>query len=144
MINIQSLDKDSPEFTEDKELFEHDGDRLRNFYSLTGPPRRDYIIQLAQAEAERIKIIRHAQAEGMLAIRQAEAEGLRAIGEALARLDRPELVLQMATLMALQEVAKQLANGKATKLFVPHGLGDLLSLAGSLQGMLGNSGNVSS
>ena len=81
MINIQSLDKDSPTFTEDKELLEQDGDRLRNFYSLTGPPRRDYIIQLAQAEAERIKIIRQAQAEGILAIRQAEAKGPHAAND---------------------------------------------------------------
>ena len=83
---------------------------------------------MAEAEAERIRIVRQAQAEGILAIRKAEAEGYKMIGEALSQVENPEQVIKLAGLAALQEVAQSLADGKATKLFLPHNLGDIFSL----------------
>lgn len=128
MINIQCSDLDHSWFAEDKELLEGKAEHLRNFYSLTGESRKEYIIKLAEAEAERIRIVRQAQADGILAIRKAEAEGFRLIGEVLSKLDTRELVVQLAGLMAAQQVSHALAEGKATKLFLPQNLGDLFSL----------------
>jgi len=129
MINIQNLDKESIYLAQDeKELLKLDPEKVRSFYSLTGPARREYIIQMAEAEAERIRIARKAQAEGLLEIRKAEAEGFKLIGEALAQCQTPELVVKLAGLIALQDVAQSLGEGKATKIFLPHNLGDIFSL----------------
>lgn len=129
MINIQCSDLDQSCFSEEKELLGGNAEHLRNFYSLTGESRKEYVIKMAEAEAERIRIVRRAQAEGILAIRQAEAEGFKRIGEALAKIETRELVVKLAGLMALQQVAQSLADGKATKLFLPQGIGDIFALA---------------
>jgi len=129
MINIQNLDKESSYLTKDeKELLKLDAEKVRAFYSLTGPARKEYAIQMAEAEAERIRIVRQAQADGILAIRRAEAEGFRLIGEALAHCEDKELVVKLAGLVALQDVAQSLGDGKATKLFLPQSIGDIFSL----------------
>lgn len=129
MINIQNLDKDASYLTKDeKELLKHDADKVRSFYSLTGPARKEYAIQMAEAEAERIRIIRQAQAEGILAIRKAEAEGFKLIGQALAQCVDKDLVVKLAGLIALQDMAQSLGDGKATKILLPHALGDIFSL----------------
>lgn len=80
------------------------------------------------AEAERIRIVRQAQAEGILAIRKAEAEGFKLIGEALPECEDEDLVVKRAGLVALQDVAQWLGDGKATKLFVPQNIGEIFSL----------------
>ena len=81
-----------------------------------------------EAEAERIRIVRQAQADGILAIRKAEAEGFKLIGEALAQCENEEQVVKLAGLVALQDVAQSLGDGKATKLFLPQNMGDIFSL----------------
>ena len=129
MINLQNLDKESSYLTKDeKELLKLDPERVRTFYSLTGPARKEYTIQMAEAEAERIRIVRQAQAEGLLAIRRAEAEAFKLIGDALAHCTNPELVVKLAGLVALQDVAQALGDGKATKIFLPQNIGDIFSL----------------
>ena len=129
MLNLQNLDKESQySLKDEKELINHDPEQLRLFYSLTGPARKDYAIQMAEAEAERIRIIRQAQADGLLAIRRAEAEGFKQIGDALAQCKYPQLVVKLAGLVALEDVAQSLGNGKATKIFLPQNLGDIFSL----------------
>jgi regulator of protease activity HflC (stomatin/prohibitin superfamily) len=128
MINVQNLDRDRTTLCDEKELLSHEAESVRTFYSRTGPARKEYAIQMAEAEAQRIRTVREAQADGVLAIRKAEAEGYRMIGEALAGLDNADQVLKLAGLMALQQVAQSLADGKATKLFLPHSLGDIFSL----------------
>ena len=129
MINLQNLDKDSSYLTRDeKELLKLDAEKVRSFYSLTGPARKEYVIQMAEAEAERITIVRKAQAEGILAIRRAEAEGFKLIGQALAQCQDKELVVKLAGLVALQDMAQSLGDGKATKLLLPHSMGDIFSL----------------
>jgi hypothetical protein len=121
----------------ERELLKHQAETLRTFYSLTGAPRKDYTIQMAEAEAERIRIIRAAEAQGILAIRQAEAEGLKLIGEAFAAIKQPELVIKLISLEALQKVAQSLGDGKATKLFLPQNLGEIFSLLGSWKDLTG-------
>lgn len=129
MINIQNLDKESSYLAKDeKELLNLDPETVRAFYSLAGPARKEYAIQMAEAEAERIRIVRQAQADGILAIRKAEAEGFKVIGEALAQCEDKELVVKLAGLVALQDVAQSLGDGKATKLFLPQSIGDIFSL----------------
>jgi len=139
MLSLQNLDRKSKfaETKDEQELLNIgkidstgtiDADKVRNFYSLTGPARKDYIIQMAEAEAERIKILRQAQAEGLLAIRRAEADGFKLVGEALAQCKCPQLVVKLAGLVALQDVAQSLGDGQATKIFLPQNLGDIFSL----------------
>jgi hypothetical protein len=120
----------------ERELLKHETEGLRTFYSLTGPARKDYTQQMAEAEAYRIKTILQAQAEGVIAMRKAEAEGYRLIGEALASVSDPGKVIEIAKLHALQRVAQALADGKATKIFLPQNFGNILSLVGSWQEIL--------
>jgi regulator of protease activity HflC (stomatin/prohibitin superfamily) len=143
MININDIDRQSLSAADEKDLLRLDPEAVRTFYSLTGPARREYIIQLAEAEAERIRILRQAQAEGLVAIRNAEAEGLRRIGEALAAVENPEHVIRLAALMVLQEVARVLGEGKATKLFLPQSIGDVFSLLGSWRDAAGSTDEAS-
>lgn len=129
MINVQNLDKDSSYLAKDeKDLLKLDAEQVRSFYSLTGPARKEYAIQMAEAEAERIRIVRQAQADGILAIRRAEAEGFKLIGEALSQCEHTELVVKLAGLVALQDVAQSLGDGKATKILLPQNMGDIFSL----------------
>lgn len=137
MINIQNLDQETHSLNIELELLKNEAEKVRDFYALTGPARKDYTIQMAEAEAERIRITRQAQAQGLLAIREAEAEGFKRIGEALAEIENPELAVKLAGLAALQQVAKSLGDGKATKLFLPQNMGDIFSLIGSWQDVVG-------
>ena len=137
MISVQTLDKESSYLAKDeKELLKLDAEQVRSFYSLTGPARKEYAIQMAEAEAERIRIVRQAQADGILAIRKAEAEGFKLIGEALSQCEHTEHVVKLAGLVALQDVAQSLGDGKATKLFLPQSIGDIFSLIGGWKEML--------
>jgi len=108
-------------------LLEHDAETLRSFYSLTGSPRKEYTEQVAEAEAERTRLVGEAKAKAHLAWLQAHAQGLRSIGEALQSLDRPELAIELARLDSLERIATSLANGQATKLFLPREFGQVLS-----------------
>jgi hypothetical protein len=112
----------------ERELLTHEAESLRTFYSLTGPARKDYTEQMAEAEAYRVKRIRDAQAEGLLAMLRAEAEGYRLIGEALASVPNPEHVIEIARLHTLQRVAEVLADGTATKIFIPQDLAGIFSV----------------
>jgi regulator of protease activity HflC (stomatin/prohibitin superfamily) len=134
LINIDKLDKDRTNLIrEDHELLKLDPEKVRSFYSLTAPARKEYAIQMAEADAESIRIIRQAQAEGIVAIRKAEAEGLRLIGNVLSESDKSEQILQIAQLFAQEDVAQSLADGKATKLFLPQSIGDIFSLIASIK-----------
>lgn len=132
----------TPPFADEKdqELLTQDADTLRNFYALTGPARKEYLELLAEADAARIRKAAEAHAEGILALRRAEAEGYKAIGQALAETSNPAMVLEIARLQTLQRVAQALADGKATKLFLPTGLDGLLGLLGAGKEVLGSVG----
>ncbi len=108
-------------------LLEHSAETLRSFYSLTGSPRKEYIEQIAQADALRIRLTGEARAEAHLAWLRAHAEGLRVVGEALGSLKNPELAVALARLDSLERIAAAIADGQATKLFLPREFGQLLS-----------------
>lgn len=132
---IDALTGTSLEF--ERELLKHEAENLRSFFSLTGPARKDYTIQIAEADAFRIKAVFQAEADGLLAIRKAEAEGYKCIGEALAAIPNADLVIEIAKLHALQQVAESLGDGRATKLFVPQNIGSVFSLLGVVKDLTG-------
>ncbi len=121
----------------EKELLARDSDTLRGFYSLTGPSRKDFIIQMAEAEAERIRMIGAAKAEAIQKVRSAEAEGYRAIAQAIAESPDKEAIVRLVGLSAAANVAQSLGDGQATKIFVPHDMGAVFSFLGSLRDILG-------
>ena len=133
-VLMDALPERSMQF--EQELLKHEAEALGSFYSLTGPARKDYTIQIAEADALRIKAIFEAEASGLLAIRKAEADGYRLIGEALASVPNANQVIEIAKLHALQQVAESLGDGKATKLFIPQSLGGLFSLLGASKEIL--------
>jgi hypothetical protein len=133
MINIGSLDQGGKLLRDDRELLGLQQDTVRDYYSRTGPVRADYIGQMAEAEATTIRAVFQAQADGLLAIRNAEAQGYKVIGDALAQCEHRELVVKLVTLMTLQEVSRSLADGKATKMFLPQSIGDIFSLFAGLK-----------
>lgn len=114
-------------------LLSRDSDTLRSFYSLTGPSRKDFIIQMAEAEAERIRMIGAAKAEAIQKVRTAEAEGYRAIAHAIAESSDKEALVRLVSLSAAANVAQALADGKATKIFVPQDLGAVFAFLGGLR-----------
>jgi hypothetical protein len=114
------------------ELLKFDSENLRTFYSLSGPARKDFIVMMAEAEAAKVLAIAEAKAKGVLAMRKAEAEGYKLIGEALATLPNPGHVLEFARLHALERVAKAMAEGQATKMFLPQSMDGILGLLASI------------
>jgi hypothetical protein len=120
----------------EKELLTKDSEALRSFYSLTGPSRKDFLIQMAEAEAQRIRIIGEAKAEAIQKVRTAEAAGYRAIAQAIAESPDKEVIVRLVGLTAAVNAAEALGNGQATKIFVPHEMGAVFSLLGSLGDVL--------
>jgi hypothetical protein len=59
------------------------------------------------------------------------------IGNALAGCEHPELVARLAELVAVEDVAQSLSEGKATKLFLPRDPSNLFGLAATLSETLG-------
>ncbi len=111
-------------------LLEHDAETLRSFYSLTGSPRKEYTEQVGEAEATRIRMIGEARAQAHLAWLRAHADGLRLIGEAIGSLRNPELAVAMAKLDSLERISASIADGRATKLFLPREVGQILGFLG--------------
>ena len=120
----------------EQDLLSRDAETLRSFYSLTGPSRKDFIVQMAEAEAERIRMIGAARAEATQKVLTAEAEGYRAIAHALAESPDRDAVVRLVGLTAAASVAQALGDGKATKIFVPHDLGAVFSFLGALRDVL--------
>lgn len=110
------------------ELLKFDTENLRTFYSLSGPARKDFVVMMAEAEATKVAAIAEARAKGVLAMRKAEAEGYRLIGEALANLPNANVVMEFARLHALERIAQAMADGKATKMFLPQSMDGILGL----------------
>ncbi|MBT9259949.1 MAG: SPFH/Band 7/PHB domain protein [Clostridiales bacterium] len=82
------------------------------------------VVLAAEAQKEKQILEAEGAAQAILRVRQAEAEGLRLLKEAGA--DRAVLALQ--ALQALREVAQ----GQATKIFIPTDLAQLLGAAGAV------------
>lgn len=124
----------------EKELLSRDSETLRAFYSLTGPSRKDFILQMGEAEAARIRMIGAAKAEAIQKVRTAEAEGYRAIAQAIAESADKEAIIRLVGLATASSMAAALGNGQATKIFVPHDMGALFSFLGSLGSILSQKG----
>ncbi|MCR5491788.1 MAG: SPFH/Band 7/PHB domain protein [Bacilli bacterium] len=88
---------------------------------LNAEAEKESTIRRAEGEAQRVKAMREAEAEGIRMVRQAEADGIKAIREAGA----DEAVLRIRGYEALQQVA----DGKATKIFIPSDLQPLATAA---------------
>lgn len=125
----------------EKELLSRDSEALRAFYSLTGPSRKDFVIQMAEAEAERIRMIGSAKAEAIQKVRTAEAEGYRAIAQAIAESPDKDAIVRLVGLSVAASVAQALGDGQATKIFVPHEMGGLFSFLGAFRDILGPKGD---
>lgn len=106
----------------------NDNDHLRTFYSLTGPARKEFIVMMAEAEASKVAAVGEAHAKARLMMLEAEAEGYRKISEALASIPNSPAVLEIARLHALAQTARALADGKATKMYLPASMDSLLNL----------------
>jgi regulator of protease activity HflC (stomatin/prohibitin superfamily) len=91
---------------------------------LNADAEKEATIRRAEGEATRVKAMREAEAEGIRMVRQAEADGIKAIREAGA----DEAVLRIRGYEALAQVA----NGKATKIFLPNDLQPLASAASAI------------
>lgn len=115
------------ELRHELELLRHEAESLRTFFSLTAIPRKEYTEQMARAEATRTREDAIARADGILARLKAEAEGLRLVGEVLSQAGNPSALLAFAKLQALERIAHVIANGRATKLFLPRKFGQILS-----------------
>lgn len=85
---------------------------------------KESTIRRAEGEAQKLLNIKQAEAEGIRMIRQAEADGIRMIKEAGA----DKSVLTIKGYEALEKVA----DGKATKIFMPNNLAAVGSVASAV------------
>ena len=91
---------------------------------LNAEAQKQATIKNAEAEAQRILNLKNAEAEGIRMVRQAEADGIRAIKEAGA--DKAVLTIKG------YEALKDVADGKATKIFMPNNLSNVASIANAI------------
>ena len=88
---------------------------------LSAEADRESTIRRAEGEAQKVLALKKAEAEGIRLVRQAEADGIAAIKAAGA--DHSVLTIRG------YEALKDIAEGKATKIFLPSGLDKLSSVA---------------
>ena len=91
---------------------------------LNAEAQKQATIKNAEAEAQRILNLKSAEAEGIRLVRQAEADGIKAIKDAAP----DEAVLTIKGYEALKDVA----DGKATKIFLPNDLSGVASVANTI------------
>jgi regulator of protease activity HflC (stomatin/prohibitin superfamily) len=146
MISYSNLDENISKLASEQELLDALWDSLedlddpqdapqhiREFYSLTGSSRSEFIKTVAEAQAKRIEELKEAQAEGIRDILEAQADGIEAIGKALEKYDAEDQIVDVLKLLAVQEVADSLAEGEATKLFLPQNIGNIFSILGGME-----------
>ena len=88
---------------------------------LNAEAQKEAKILAAEAEAESVRKVKEAEADGIRAIREAEKTGLKELKEAGA----DESVLKLRYYETLAKVA----DGKATKIFIPENLSGIASIA---------------
>ncbi len=91
---------------------------------LNAEAEKESTIRRAEGEAQKLLAMKTAEAEGIRLVRQAEADGLKALREANA----DSAVLTMKGYEALRDVA----SGKATKIFLPSDLSGLGAVAATI------------
>ena len=88
---------------------------------LTAEAEKQMAILRAEGEAESLRKVKQAEADGIRAVREAEAEGLK-------MLNASKPTDPVVTLRYYESLAK-IADGKATKIFLPNSLEKAASLA---------------
>ena len=88
---------------------------------LTAEAEKQMAILRAEGEAEALRKVKQAEADGIRAVREAEAEGLK-------MLNASKPTEPVVTLRYYESLAK-IADGKATKIFLPNNLEKAASLA---------------
>ena len=88
---------------------------------LTAEAEKQMAILRAEGEAESLRKVKQAEADGIRAVREAEAEGLK-------MLNASKPTEPVVTLRYYESLAK-IADGKATKIFLPNNMEKIASLA---------------
>ena len=88
---------------------------------LTAEAEKQMAILRAEGEAESLRKVKEAEADGIRAVREAEAEGLK-------MLNASKPIESVVTLRYYESLGK-IADGKATKIFLPNNLEKAASLA---------------
>ena len=88
---------------------------------LTAEAEKQMAILRAEGEAESLRKVKQAEADGIRAVREAEAEGLK-------MLNASKPIESVVTLRYYESLGK-IADGKATKIFLPNNLEKAASLA---------------
>ena len=88
---------------------------------LNAEAEKQMAILRAQGEAESLRQVKNAEADGIRMVREAEAQGLKMLNEA-------HPIDSVVTLRYYESLAK-IADGKATKIFLPNNLDKAASLA---------------
>ena len=88
---------------------------------LTAEAEKQMAILRAEGEAESLRKVKEAEADGIRAVREAEAEGLK-------MLNASKPIESVVTLRYYESLSK-IADGKATKIFLPNNLEKAASLA---------------
>lgn len=90
---------------------------------------KEATILRAEAAKHAAILAAEAQAEALLKMRQAEAQGFELLSQALGDGSQAAPVLQLLQLQKASEVGVALANGQATKVFLPADVSTLFGLA---------------
>lgn len=91
---------------------------------LNAEAEKESTIRRAEGEAQKLVDMKKAEADGIRMVRQAEADGIKAIKDAGA--DKAVLTIKG------YEALKEVADGKATKIFLPNELGKLGGVASAI------------
>lgn len=91
---------------------------------LNAEAEKESTIRRAEGEAQKLVDMKKAEADGIRMVRQAEADGIKAIKDAGA--DKAVLTIKG------YEALKEVADGKATKIFLPNELGKLSGVASAI------------
>lgn len=91
---------------------------------LNAEAEKESTIRRAEGEAQKLVDMKKAEADGIRMVRQAEADGIKAIKDAGA--DKAVLTIKG------YEALKDVADGKATKIFLPNELGKLGGVASAI------------
>ena len=95
---------------------------------LTAEAEKQMAILRAEGEAESLRKVKQAEADGIRSVREAEAQGLKMLNDS-------HPIDAVVTLRYYESLAK-IADGKATKIFLPNNLDKVASIASAVKEVL--------
>jgi regulator of protease activity HflC (stomatin/prohibitin superfamily) len=101
---------------------------------LTARAEKEAVILRAEAAKQASILAAEAQAESTLKLRQAEAAGLQMLQRALAGGDKDEALLRFLQIQQAGTVGRELAQGQATKFFLPADIANLFGMVRRSEG----------